>query len=134
MNVDSILLSEYATLTDRSQLSVIRVFNQLGAPDFPATQRWMALSLLIHAHRDEAGTEHEIEIRLRNGSGTVDASVHKTRFTLVSADPPEGMPLRHTYIHQMVNVQFPEEGTYAFEVFIDGTYHASTSLHLERRK
>jgi hypothetical protein len=42
------------------------------------------------------------------------------------------MPLRSTYIHRIFNLQFPEPGAYAFEVFIDGTYHAAAALHLRQ--
>lgn len=75
MNVDSILISEYATLTPGSQLSVLRVFNSLVASSFPATHEWMALSLIIHAHRDEAGTTHDIEIKVINSTGSLSGTV-----------------------------------------------------------
>lgn len=131
MNVDSILISEYATLTPGNQLTVIRSFNRLAAPNFPATQPWLAISLVIHAHRDERGSSHEIEIRVTKPEGT--DSIHRAEFTLADGDPPPGMPLRHTYIHQHINFTFDAAGAYAFEVYIDDTYHAASTLYVSQK-
>ena len=131
MNVDSILISEYATLTPGNQLTVIRAFNSLAAPKFPATHRWLAISLVIHAHRDERGSTHQIEIRVTKPEGT--ESLHRGEFTLADGEPPPGMPLRHTYIHQQLGFVFEAEGAYAFEVYVDDTYHAASTLYIHHK-
>ncbi|MDP2957604.1 MAG: hypothetical protein Q8N53_14355 [Longimicrobiales bacterium] len=131
MNVDSILISDYATLTDNDQsLTVVRVFNALSAKDFPATKQWMAISLIVHAHRDERGSEHDLEIRVVHATRKPDTVIHRGKFRLAQGEPPPGVPLRQIVIHQMVQVAFPDPGAYAFEVYIDGTYHASSVIHL----
>lgn len=133
MNVDSILLSEYASLSALNELTVVRVFNQLVARSYPATHEWLAISLIIHGHRSERGTEHAVEIRIVGAQSREGKKVHEGKFTFADADPPAGVPLRHTYIFRMVRVQFPEPGPYAFEVYIDGTYHAASVLYLGLR-
>lgn len=128
MNVDSILISEYATLTPGNQLTVVRTFNQLAASSFPARHAFLAISLVIHAHRSERGTEHDIEIRVIGPSASKE--LHSGKFTLAKGDPPAGVPLRHTYVHQVVAIEFEGPGAYAFEVYIDGTYHAASTVYV----
>ncbi|HUP51810.1 MAG TPA: hypothetical protein VM198_05005 [Longimicrobiales bacterium] len=131
MNVDSILISEFATLTPGNQLTVVRTFNSLAATNFPAQRAFLAISLVIHAHRSERGTEHEVEIRVVGPSETKPLNTGK--FTLPSGDPPAGMPLRYTYVHQTVGIGFATPGSYAFEVYIDGTYSAASTVHIRQK-
>lgn len=132
MNVDSILLSHFAHAQDGA-LTVYHTFTGTGATQFPAQIPLMALSLIIHGHADEAGTEHEIEIRLLDDDRNLIEPTPLTRpFRFNDMTPPPGMPLRHTFVQRMQGIAFPKPGTYAFEVYIDGTYHATASFFVAK--
>jgi hypothetical protein len=131
LNIDSILISEYASLSGQNELTVVRVFNQLAARGFPATHEWLAVSLIIHGHRSERNREHTLELRIAGPQPGQSKKVHEGTFRFMDVEPPPGMPLRHTYVFRMVRVQFPEPGPYAFEVYIDGTYHAASTINIK---
>ena len=133
MNVDAIILSEAAVLTDDStSLSVLKTVNTMKSPGFPATLPSLYLSLMIHAHPSEHGTTHEVSIRLLNERRKLVSDILKDRpFTLAGGEGmPKGIPIRHYLVHGMINTQFGSPGAYAFEVFIDGTYAAGTAFYI----
>lgn len=133
MNVASILLSQFAHVTDAGELTVYRTFRSMAGSSFPARVPLMALSVVIHAHADEAGTEHEMEIRLLDDDrNPIDPTPVTRSFRFQEETPPPGMPLRHTRVQRIQGVQFPRVGTYAFEVYIDGTYHGTASFFVGR--
>ena len=133
MNVDAIILSEAAVLTDQGRsLSILRTMNTLSSTGFPATLPMLALSLVIHAHPSEHGTTHRVDIKLLNERRKVVGEILTDQsFTLAGGDGmPKGIPIRHYLVHRMVNVQFEAPGAYAFEVSIDGTYVAGTAFYI----
>ena len=130
MNVDSIILSEYATLSDSFALTVLNTFNSIKAPSFPATRSVMSISLIIHGHRDERGSAHDLEIRVVDAGRTLDQVILEQVFEFADQEPEPGMPLRHLVVHTMLQTVFGAPGAYAFEVYIDGTYHAAAALHV----
>lgn len=131
MNVDAILLSSAASLSQDKQLSVLGVFNSMAAESFPAVLPLMALSLIVHAHHSEGGSTHKLDVKVLNAKREMIAEVIKgAEFTFSDDTPMPGIPLRHTFVHLMVNVQFVSPGAYAFEVFIDDTYAAATSFYV----
>lgn len=133
MNVDAIILSEAAVLTDNDKsLSILRAFNTMMSPGFPATLPFLALSLIIHAHPSEHGTTHKVDIKLLNERRELVADIQKDQeITLAGGEGmPPGIPIRHYLLSRIVNVQFETPGAYAFEVYIDGTYAAGTAFYI----
>lgn len=126
MNVDSILLSEYANVT-QGKLSVIGVFNRIGPAKLPVQLPIMAVSLVIHAHHDEAGSQHEGELRLIDEKRAV-ITKRPFRFHFTKENLVSGIPLRAIHTTIIMAPRFDTAGAYAFEVYIGGTYHASTSF------
>jgi len=57
-------------------------------------------------------------------------TVHEGDFVLAAATPPPGMPLRHTMVFNVIQAEFPTDGPYAFELYIDGTYHAAAAFFI----
>ncbi len=133
MNVDAIILSEAAVLTDNDKsLSILRTFNTMRSEGFPAVLPSLTLSLMIHAHPSEHGTTHKVDIKLLNERRELVADIVKDQeFTLAGGEKmPKGIPIRHYLIQGMLQLQFEAPGAYAFEVFIDGTYAAGTAFHI----
>lgn len=132
MNVDAILISEYATLTDNNQaLTVLRCFNAVTSRELPARVPSMAISVVIHAHFDERGTKHEFKLKLLN-ERREQVGIQEGVFQLPQGgEEPTGIPLRHTIISRFGNVVLSEAGPHAFELYIDGTYHAAAAFNVE---
>lgn len=131
MNVDSILISDYAAVSERGALSVFKTFNRIRGEELPAHLPMMCISLIIHAHPSEGGSQHEIEIRLLNSRRKEVVSFPKRPLQLPPADDiPPGLPLRAVQVQAMMNLKFEEAGPYAFEVYIDGTYHAGAAFYV----
>ena len=89
----------------------------------------MFVSLIVHGHPSEGGSEHEVETRLLNSSRETVLTVTKG-FSFTTDEPVPGLPLRHVFIQGLVNLEFQETGPYAFEVYIDGTYHAGAAFYV----
>jgi hypothetical protein len=126
VNVDSILISDYAQIT-AGKLTVVGVFNRIQAKQLPVRLPTLALSMVIHAHHDEAGSSHDGEVKLLNQDRVeiVRRPLH-IRFSEQNLVP--GLPLRAVSTTVFLAPQFDEPGAYAFEVYIDGTYHAAASF------
>lgn len=133
MNVDSILISEYAKTTD-GRLTVVNTFNRISGPGPQWGVPMLAVSLVIHGHKAEAGTHHEGEIKLLN-KDREEINPQPMTFEFQFKEESEldpGMPLRSTQTYTVIGISFPEPGPYAFEVYIDETYHASASLFVQK--
>jgi hypothetical protein len=136
VNVDSILLSEFAKVEQSGNLTVVSAFNALGGPGPAWGLPLMAISLVIHGHRDEAGTEHRAVIRLINARREQvipEELSFDFQFREDDGSLEEGMPLRHTAVFMLGGVAFTEPGPYAFEIYIDGTYHAAATLFVRQQ-
>lgn len=92
------------------------------------------LSVIIEAHPREAGTSHDLEIRLIDGERKpVLPDAFRSKVTFVEpAGAVPGMPVRHITTAGIFGVQFPTPGPYAFEAYIDGIYSGSATLYVSQ--
>lgn len=132
MNVDSILLSEYASTYPDGRLTVVNAFNRLSGPGPKWGLPVMYLTLVVHGPLQEAGTEHEGEIKLLNAQREL---INKEPMKFMFRFPPNdgnltpGMPVR-SITTVALGLQFDAPGPYAFEITIDGYFAAATLLHV----
>ncbi|MBI4520050.1 MAG: hypothetical protein HY701_04385 [Gemmatimonadetes bacterium] len=134
MNVDSILISDYAAVDPGSKkLTIVGSFNMIAARQFPAQHEQLAVSLVIYAHPKEAGREVGFEVKVldqqRNELATLPG-----KFTLGTGVVVPGLPLRHVVVVKVFGAVFPHPGLYAFEVYLDGTYHAAAVLAVVKQR
>jgi hypothetical protein len=130
VNVDSILIAEYAVVEQGGALTVVRTFNQLNATELPARVAILSVSIIIHAHSSEAGTSHNFELVLMSAKQGRVATVVQDNFVLNAEGHPitPGIPIRHILVFNVMQAEFKEDGPYAFELYIDGTYHAAATF------
>lgn len=128
MNIDSLLVSEFARAEAEGKLTIVGAFHQLSAPGFPVRVPDLYISLIIHGHAGDAGTEHRVEIQLIEARRRV-LSEFQVPVTMPPGPALPGLPLRLAMVVKVDNVVFPTPGPYAFEVLIDGVYHAGTALY-----
>jgi hypothetical protein len=134
MNIQAVLLSEYATVHASGHFSVINAFNRLRGPG----PRWgvpaMYLTVVIEAHPSQAGTQHEIEIRLIDAHREpILPESFRGAFSFGGEESVlPGLPLRNITNAGLFGIQFVKPGPYAFEILIDGTYSGATTLFVEK--
>lgn len=130
MNVSSIIISDFAQ-TENGKLYVIGAFDRIPVTEPPAQLGQMSLSLIIHGHSAEAGSTHSLQIQFLNQRREMMGPPLDGNFAMPPAEMiVPGIPLRAVLTLTILSPVFPELGAYAFEVYIDGTYHAGAALYV----
>jgi hypothetical protein len=130
MNIDSILISEYAASDGKGRLTVVNTFNRLEGPGPKWGLPAMYMTLVIHGHRAEAGSRHKGEVRVIDAQRKLVEGPIEFEFPFNADDGSldDGIPLRAVVTLAMIGVSFGKPGPYAFEVHIDGIWHQSASF------
>ena len=135
MNVDSLLISEYASADPSGRLTVVNSFNRINGPGPEWLVPVIYLSMVVHAPRDLAGTSHVGEIRLLNSRRQL-ATAKPAPFDLSFPDDAgqfdDGMPVRCIFTGGFFGLRFKEPGPYAFEVSIDGIFAGAVMLYIRK--
>lgn len=131
MNVDSIIVSDYATVSQDGKLTVVGAFNRIGAQSFPALHAILSVSLIIHGHHAEGPpNEHTLTLRLLNERREQIGQAVERSFQFTE-HPFKALPLRFMVAQRFIPVVFEKPGLYAFEAHINGTYAATASFLVE---
>ncbi len=128
MRVTLALLADYANFSREGKLNIMGVFDTLYAPGFPTTHAHMQLVLRLEADAAEAGSTHDVEVRLVKADGSVLWRLPGAT-TVQRGEPNE--PVRTDSIVNVVNLTFEHAGRYAFDVVVDGTVAARVPLRVE---
>jgi hypothetical protein len=126
VNVDSVLLAKFAEVSHGS-LTVVGTFNRIDARELPARLPSLAVSVVVHAHHDEAGSKHQVRLELLNGRREMLGKPLLTEFRFMDR-PVAGIPLLWIGTFTILAPEFPEHGPYAFEIYIDDTYSGAATL------
>jgi hypothetical protein len=121
------LLCEDATERPDGRLDVHGVFHQLYAPGFPAQQDRMTLAVAVEWEPHERG-RIEFSIELVDPSRSPALSI--TGHTDVADQQPMQGPPQTRVVMPLDDVVFPAEGTYAFELVVNGDRQRLAPLHL----
>ncbi|HSU16275.1 DUF6941 family protein [Longimicrobium sp.] len=121
------LLCESAQERPDGRLDVHGVFHQLYAPGFPAQQERMTFAVALEWEAHERG-RIEFSIELVDPARSPVLSI--TGHTEVAEQQPMQGPPQTRVVMPLDNVVFPAEGTYAFELVVDGERQRLTPLHL----
>lgn len=121
------LLCEDASERQDGRLDVHGVFHQLYAPGFPAAQDRLTLAMAVEWDPGERGTI-DFSVELMDPSRSPVLSI--TGQTEVGEQQPLQGPPQTRLVVPLDNVMFPTEGTYAFELVLDGQRHHLAPLHL----
>lgn len=121
------LLCEDGTERPDGRLDVHGVFHQLYAPGFPAQQDRMTLAVAVEWEPHERG-RIEFSIELVDPSRSPVLSI--TGHTEVADPQPMQGPPQTRVVMPLENVVFPAEGSYAFELVVNGDRQRLAPLHL----
>jgi hypothetical protein len=127
MKVLYALVCEHAHERPDGRLDVHGVFHQLYAPGFPAQQDRMTLAVAVEWEESERG-KIEFSIELVDPSRAPALSI--TGHTEVAERQPFQGPPQTRAILPLDGAVFPTEGTYVFELVVNGERTRLTPLHL----
>ncbi len=131
MNIDLAVLADAATVDVSGKVNILGVMDRIQAQEFPARHGRIAMVLRFSAEPGETGA-HEVQIRLRGPKGE---QVLEVGGRIQLAGDGAAAPEEAVKVPQVLNldgIQFPEPGSYRFEVLVDGEARATVPLRLER--
>ena len=130
MEVDILLLADYASVSENKKLNVMGVFNRIFAKGFPVRHREMFVVSKCSASIAEANSTKKFVVKLLDE----DAGVELLNFArnIVVGEPQAGKRYELNGILKVADVIFPKAGTYQVSVLIDGDEKASMPLYVEQ--
>ena len=102
------------------KLNIMGSFDTINSSGFPAIHPRM--SVVISVDNIEQGNHIEI---LKITKDNLEIINTKTNFSKSESG-------RHQFIHNLLNVKFPQEGKYNVEVFIDDQFIGSTAMNTKK--
>ena len=127
MRVLYAVVSEGASARPDGRMDIGGVFHQLYAPGFPAQQDRMVMTTVIEWNEGEMGRkEFRIDLIDPNNAPVLTISGHTDVGPIEGQDAPPQTRL----VMPMEDIVFPTEGTYLFQLYLDGATVALAPLHL----
>ena len=132
MDVDMVLLADYASLSENKKLNVMGVFNRIFAEEFPVRHPSMFIITKMSASSAEANTTKKVTIKILDEDAGSELLNFSRDVTV------EARPGGHRYelngILRVADVVYPKAGTYQVSVLIDGDEKRSLPLYVEPRE
>ena len=130
MDLDTVMLADYASASAEGKLNVIGVFNIIRSNNFPTRHPVMYVVTIVSASMAEVGTTSKIGIKLMDE----DAKIQLLDFSrdVTVEQRPSGQRYRLQGILQVTDIVFPKAGTYQISVLIDGHEKGSVQIYLEQ--
>ncbi|HEX8903258.1 MAG TPA: hypothetical protein VF771_00290 [Longimicrobiaceae bacterium] len=124
------LLCEGASVGEEDRLDIEGVLHELYAPGFPARQKELALVTTIEWGPGERG-RIEFQVELLDPDGDLVGGIHGAT-TVTEVEGLIGVPARPRTraVMPLGDVVFPFEGTYRFELVMNGERHHLARLAL----
>ncbi|MCC6603850.1 MAG: hypothetical protein IT327_11605 [Anaerolineae bacterium] len=113
----TVLLADFANLTDNSKINVMGVFRQINAGQFPC--RHLSMYLVINLQTmplDELHGEMVLVARLIDADGTV---LHQLEMPFTFPEWSGNLRPEANFIFQINNLQFSYPGEYVWDVFVN---------------
>jgi hypothetical protein len=124
------VIAEQANVRSDGKLDVTGVYNCRFTPELPAKLD-VTLALRFDIEPFDYGTQQRISVRIVDEDGSEMVNVRASPINFESPKTP-GLPLAYDLIVPL-NVGFPREGTWTFDVRVNETTVARVPLRVERR-
>lgn len=124
MILDFAVVADYALVDQAGKISVLGIFQHIWVRQFPAMHPRLHLVLRLKGKRTEVG-EHGVQIRLADEGGL---EILGGNGTVNFAEPPAGVTDIEAGAILVFDVPFPHEGTYRFEITVDGAVLATVPI------
>lgn len=130
MQITLATVSDYASVDGQGKLSVMGLFDVLGAAAFPVTHPQLFLCLRIQCRPIEVGTKHKFRVVLQDPDGGQVLPPIEGEFTVPPSNIP-GSPYSHVQVALgAVGVEFKRPGSHSFEIAINSDHKTSVPLQV----
>lgn len=116
MELLTILVADYANITQNGKLNVMGIFGNIFATNFPAKHLSMTLVVKLGANYGEYDDQRNLAINLRDPDGN---EVWRFESPVKIPPPAEGRRPEVNAIIQINELVFPHPGRYQFNVYVD---------------
>lgn len=130
MELTLALVCDEARERPDGRLDVRGIFDELGAPGFPALQKRMTVVFVMQWGADEAGSQ-AFRADLTGDDGTRILTIEGG--TEVPPWSGRATPPRTRLVLPVEDVVFPRAGRYRFELVAGGDAHPGCTLHLREQ-
>ena len=130
MELQILLIADYANTTGDGKLNVMGIFQNIFAASFPVAHPEMYLIAQFTAGPAEHGRKRKIEIALLDE----DAAEELVSFS-ADLEIPQGaggQRVNVPFLLRLVNTHFPRPGTYEFTVLVDNDEKGSLPIQVEQ--
>ncbi len=130
MELQILLVADYANTTGDGKLNVMGIFQTIYAASFPVAHPDMYLIAQFTAGPAEYGRQRKVEIALLDE----DAAEELVSFSAEVAIPrgSGGQRVNVPFLLRLVNTRFPRPGTYEFAVLVDNDEKGSLAIQVEQ--
>lgn len=133
MDVEYAFLADAAETPPNGKLYVLGGgFDEIRAPQFPVTHSYLSLVVKLRFHPAECDRLHRLEIELWDPDGQRLGPHLKTEVAAPRRPHAPTRPSHAQIVLNMVGIQFPRPGEYAFHILVNGQHLRSVPLYLER--
>lgn len=130
MQITLATLSDYASIDSQGKLSVMGLFDVLGAAAFPVTHPQLFLCIRIQCRLIETGSQHTFRVLLQDPDGAQLLPPIEGEFTVPPSSIP-GSPYSHVQVALgAVAIVFKGPGSHSFEIAIDNNHMTSVPLQV----
>jgi len=127
VNVDTLLVADYANVTDNGKINVMGVFRRINAHQFPARHPEMYLIVGLSASVTEYDTNRKLTIKLLDPDSQ-EMMAFSREFRV-----PKGVRWQRAEMNRIIQLRdivFPKAGTYEFAVLLDNDEKSRISIEL----
>jgi len=131
MNVDTLLVADYANVTDNGKLNVMGVFRRINSSQFPTRHPEMYLIVGLSAGVAEYGVIRNLTIKL------LDPDAQEMMSFSGEIKVPKGVGWKRAEVNRIIKLRdivFPKAGIYEFSVLIDNDEKSAISIELVQRR
>jgi len=131
MELNFLLIADYANLSIDQKLNVMGIFESIQSAAFPMTHPEMYVVLRLEAGAAEYGRAFKLSVKLMDedaGNSPVDLSFEVT----VPTPPQRGSTVRVQPILRLSNTVFQKPGTYQLSVLVDGDENGTLALYVHQ--
>ena len=130
MDLDTIMLADFANADADGKLNVMGVFNIIRSQGFPTRHAVMYVVTVLSASMAEVGLTKKIGIKLMDE----DAKMTLLDFSrdVTVEQRPSGQRYRLNGVLRVNDIVFPQAGTYQISVLIDGQELGVLPIYLEQ--
>lgn len=128
MDVVMAVLCDYTTLSLEGKLSVLGIFDNINAPQYPARHPRIDLALRLQCKTEDIGLRHPIRIDLIDEDGLLLSRSEGSIDVATDLAEPPTISLVHTF----ENLVFPKPGRYVVHVFLSGHHLRDIPLNLSQ--